>query len=144
MSRLKIARLKCCEKVAVVKTAGLVLLLPVVGILQHIYPWKESKDILRTFQSTLHVSSLTDLFTTTPSRLLWEASSHMLQLMHKGCSYTYQPLYIARYSFIQQSELEHCIVKKLAQGFNTRAQDSNLGSLSRESKLYPWATALYG
>ena len=55
--------------------------------------------ILRTVQSALHFTSLTDLFTQTPSRLLWEASSHMLQLMREGCSYTYPPLSIARYSF---------------------------------------------
>ena len=36
----------------------------------------------------------------------------------------------ARYSFIQLSELEHCRVKKLAQGFNSAAQDSNPGPLS--------------
>ena len=55
--------------------------------------------ILRTVQSALHFTTLTDLFTQTPSRLLWEASSHMLQLMREGCSYTYPPLSIARYSF---------------------------------------------
>ena len=86
--------------------------------------------VLRTVQNALHFTSLTDLFTQTPSRLLWEASSHMLQLMREGCSYTYPPLSIARYSFIQLSELEQCRVKKLAQGFNTTAQDLNPGSLS--------------
>ena len=79
---------------------------------------KASSDIaqypvLRTVQSALHFTSLTDLFTQTPSRLLWEASSHMLQLMREGCSYTYPPLSIARYSFIQLRELEQCRVKKL-------------------------------
>ena len=93
--------------------------------------------VLRTIQSALHFTSLTDLFTQTPSRLLWEASSHMLQLMREGCSYTYPPLSIARYSFIQLSQLEQCRVKKLAQGFNTTAQDSNLGSRSRESEALP-------
>ena len=53
--------------------------------------------IIRTVQSDLHFTSLTDLFTQTPSRLHWEASSHMLQLMCGGCSYTYQPPSIARY-----------------------------------------------
>ena len=66
---------------------------------------------------------LTDLFTQTPYWLLWEASNHMLQLMREGCLYTYPPLSIARYSFVQLSELEQCRVKKLAQGFNTAAQD---------------------
>ena len=55
----------------------------------------------------------------------------------EDCSYTYPPLSIARYSFTQLSELEQCRVKKLAQGFNTAAQDSNPGSLSRESKALP-------
>ena len=93
--------------------------------------------VLGTVQSALHFTSLTDLFTQTPSRLLWEASSHMLQLMRKGCSYTYPPLSVARYSFKQLSELEQCRVKKLAQGFNTVAQDSNHGSRSRESEALP-------
>ncbi|KAK2176113.1 hypothetical protein NP493_682g01030 [Ridgeia piscesae] len=32
------------------------------------------------------------MFNQTPSQLLWEASSYMLQLMREGCSYTYLPL----------------------------------------------------
>ena len=44
--------------------------------------------VFRTVQSALHFIPLTDLFTQTPSRLLWEASNHMLQLMREGCSYT--------------------------------------------------------
>ena len=93
--------------------------------------------VLRTVQSALHFTSLTDLFTQTTSRLLWEASSHMLQLMREGCLYIYPPLSIARYSFIHLSELEQCRMKKLAQGFNTAAQDSNPGSRSRESEALP-------
>ena len=89
--------------------------------------------VLWTVQSALHITSLTDLFTQTPSRLLWEASSHMLQLMRECCSYIYPPLSIARYSFhIELSELEQFRVKKCARGFNTAAQDLNLGSRSRE------------
>ena len=53
--------------------------------------------VLRTAQGALHFTSLTDLFTQTPSRLLWEASSHLLQLMQECCAYTYPPLSIARY-----------------------------------------------
>ena len=93
--------------------------------------------VLGTVQSTLHFTSLTDLFTQTPSWLLLEASSHMLQLMREGCSYTYPPLSIVRYSFTQLSELEQYRVKKLAQGFNTAAQDSNPDSRSRESESLP-------
>ena len=58
--------------------------------------------VLRTVQSALYFTSLTDLFTQTPSRLLSEASSHMLQLMRVGCSYAYPPLSIVRYSFKQR------------------------------------------
>ena len=90
--------------------------------------------ILRTVQSALHFTSLTDLFTQPPPWLLWEVSSHMLQLMREGCSYTYPPLSIASYSFIQPSELEQCRVKKTCPRFNTAAQDSNPGSRSRESE----------
>ena len=46
-------------------------------------------------------------------------------------------VYIARYSCIQLSELEQYRVKKLAQGFNTAAQDSNSGSRSQESEALP-------
>ena len=68
-------------------------------------------QILRIAQSALHFTSLTDLFTQTPSRLLWEASSHMLQLMREGCSYTHSLVY--RYSFIQLGEPEQCRVNIL-------------------------------
>ena len=91
--------------------------------------------VLGTVQSALHFTSLTDLFT--PSRLLWESSSHMVQLMRKGCSYTYPQLSIVRYSFIQLSELEQCRVTKRVQGCNTAAKDSNPGSRSRESEALP-------
>ena len=99
--------------------------------------------VLRTVQSTLHFTSLTDLFTQTPSRLLWEASSHMLQLMHEGCSYTYSPLSIARYSFIQLSVLEQCRVKKLAQSYDTAARIRTRVLVVESPELYPWATAFY-
>ena len=93
--------------------------------------------VLRAAQSALHFTSLTDLFNQTPFQLLWETSSHILQLMRECCSYTYPPLSIASYSYIQLSELEQCRMKKLAEGFNTAAQDSNPGPLSRESEALP-------
>ena len=89
--------------------------------------------ILRIAQNVLHFTSLADLFNQTPSQLLWEASSYVLQLMREGCSYTYPPLSIAKYSFIQLSGLEQCRVKKRIQDSNTVAQDSNPGPLSREA-----------
>ena len=49
----------------------------------------------------------------------------------------YPLLSIVRFSLIQLSELEQCRVKKLAQGFNTAAQDLNPGPLSRESEALP-------
>ena len=93
--------------------------------------------VLRIAQSALYFTSLKDLFIQKPSRLLWEASSHMLQLMREGCSYTYPPLPIARYSLIQLSELEQCREKQLAQDFNTAAQDSKPGSSSQEYEILP-------
>ena len=48
---------------------------------------------LMSGQSGFHFTSL---FTQTPSRLLWQTSCQMLQLMSEGCSYTYPQLYIAR------------------------------------------------
>ena len=93
--------------------------------------------VLRTVQGALHFISLTDLFTQTPSRLLSEASSHMLQLMREGCSYTYPPLSIVKYSFKQLSELEQCRVKKLAQCFNTAARIRTRVLVVESPKLYP-------
>ena len=93
--------------------------------------------VLRTVLCALHFTSLTDLFTQTPSRLLWEASSHMLQLMREGCSYTYPPLSIVRYSFKQLRELEQCRVKKLAHGFNTAARIRTRVLVVESPKRYP-------
>ena len=93
--------------------------------------------ILIIAQSTSHFTSLVYMFNQTPSQFTWEASSHMLQLMREGCSYTCPPLSIALSSFIQLSELEQCSVKNLVQGFNTAAQDLNPGTLSRESEGLP-------
>ena len=39
-------------------------------------PYIAQYPVLRTVQSTFHFTSLTDLFTQTPSQLLWEASSY--------------------------------------------------------------------
>ena len=63
--------------------------------------------------------------------------SVQLQLMRECCSCTYPPLYKARYSFVPLSELEQYRGKKLAQDFNTAAQDSNPDSRSRESVALP-------
>ena len=101
---------------------------------------KVQYPVLRTVQSTFYFTSLTDLFTQTPSRLLWEASSHVLQLMCEGCSYTYPPLSIVMYSFIHLSELEQCRVPRVLtpqHRFRTRVL------VVESPKLYPWVMALY-
>ena len=63
----------------------------------------------------------------------------MLQVMREGCVYTYPVqctvynqvvIHIAEWTGATQS-------KKLAQGFNTAAQDSNLGPLNQESEALP-------
>ena len=77
-------------------------------------------------------TSLADLFNQTPSRLFCETSSH--------AAINARRLFVAittMYSFIQLSELEQCKEEKLAQSFNTAAQGSNPGSLSRESEALP-------
>ena len=79
--------------------------------------------VLRTVQSALHVTSLTDLFTETPSRLLWEAFSHMLPLMREGCSYTYPPLSIARCRTIWQAIFAQRTLSKMTTGDNNYREE---------------------
>ena len=55
------------------------------------------------------------LFNETPSQPLWKVPT-TLQLMREGFSYKYPPVSIARYSFIQLSELEQCRMNIFAQG----------------------------
>ena len=69
--------------------------------------------------------------------LLYEKSSHMLQLMRERWWYTYQPSSTARLSFTQQSEPVQCRVKILPQSINIGAKDSKPGSLSRELEALP-------
>ena len=54
-------------------------------------------------KALLNFTSLTDLFTQTVRHHL---------AFSGNCSYTYPPLSIVRYSFIQLSELEQCRLKK--------------------------------
>ena len=53
-------------------------------------------QVRMTVHSARHFTYLLDLFNQTLSRLLWEASSHMLQLIRLDWSYTYQSQSIAR------------------------------------------------
>ena len=58
--------------------------------------------------------SLATLFNRTSSQLLWEASSYAAINAQRLSVHKYPPMFLARYSFVQLSELEQC--KKLAQG----------------------------
>ena len=49
----------------------------------------------------------------------------MLQLLHKDYSFTYPPQSIARYSFIQLSELRQDGVNEIAQASKRQQEDSN-------------------
>ena len=49
------------------------------------------------------LSPLADMFVPTPTWLLWEEFN--LAVLHKDCSFTFIHMSIARYSFIQLSEL---------------------------------------
>ena len=64
--------------------------------------------------------------------LPWQTCSFKphLKFSEKHPAVCYKYIYIARYSFIQLSELEQCGVNKHAQGFNTAANDSNPGYLT--------------
>ena len=57
-------------------------------------------------QSALHFSPLAYLFIPTPTRLLWEGFSHVA-ITREDNSITFPLPSIARYSFIQLSELGH-------------------------------------
>ena len=61
---------------------------------------------------TLH--PLVDPFIPTPSRVLWEAFSKTLQLLREDYSFKYPPLSLAKYSFIQLSELWQRGMNKIA------------------------------
>ena len=83
----------------------------------HVRPSTQTHKVKVLIQRSIQSSGLFKALYTllpwqTPSQLHWEAFSHMLQLMHEGCLYTYPPLSTARYSFIQLSELEQCKMKQ--------------------------------
>ena len=97
--------------------------------------------ICRTVQSVRHITYLPDLSTQTLSQILWEASSHMQQLIRIDWSYICQSQYIARESFIQLTNLEHCALKNRRKKpflvFNTAAHVSNRYYLNRETAGLP-------
>ena len=74
--------------------------------------------IQRRLLEVFTVYSRTDLFNRTPSRLLWEASSHVT-INAQRYSYINITLSIARYSFIQLRKLEQCTVLHRSRGFKS-------------------------
>ena len=80
-------------------------------------------------QSALPITSLADLFNQTPFQLLWEASSHMQQLMREGCLHTYPPLV---YSQVRIYTAKWTVAMDR---IRTRVL------LVDNPTLYPWATA---
>ena len=60
--------------------------------------------------------SLAELFNRTPSRLLWETSSHAAINARRVSGHKYPLLSIASYSFIHLSEIQQYNVNKLVQG----------------------------
>ena len=75
-----------------------------------VYSYIAQYPVLRIAQSALHFTSLIDMFNQTPSQLLWEASSHMLHLMHMKAARTHicHCLYpgIQLYSYVNWSYVE--------------------------------------
>ena len=62
--------------------------------------------------------------------------SASLQLLRIDYSLTYPPLFIARYSFIQLSELRQREVNKIAQALKRQQEDSNTGALICVTELH--------
>ena len=85
-------------------------------------PWDCSKRI------TLHPQA--DLLIPTPIRLLWEASTTMLKLLREDHSFTYPPLSIVKYSFIQLGELnQRRMSNEVAQVSKRQQEDTKSGYL---------------
>ena len=92
------------------------------------------------FSKRFYTFSLDNLFNRTTSRLLQEASSHAAANVRKLFIHKYPPLYIARYSSIQRSELEQYRVETR---FDATVQDTSPGYLCRESETLATAQLRY-
>ena len=89
-------------------------------------PWDCSKCF------TFHPQA--DLFIPTPSRLLWEAFSHATITARRPFVHI-STCAVARYSFIQLSELWQCGMNEIAKASKRQQEDSNMGSLNSESNV---------
>ena len=83
-------------------------------------PYIVQYPVIATAQRTLHITSLADIVNKTPSQRLWGHPT-TLQLMRDGYSYKYLPVYTARYSSLQLSELEQRRMENCPR-FHTAAQ----------------------
>ena len=81
---------------------------PPLSIARYYY----TAEYLTGFEPLRTFTPVTDLFTQTPSQLLWEASSHMLQLTREDCSYTYPPVSIASLYYIR-TDRYRCVVSSV-------------------------------
>ena len=63
--------------------------------------------------------------------------------MREGCSYTYPPLSIARYSFIQRVNWSNVERKNLPKVLTPQHRVRTRVLVVESPELYPWATALY-
>ena len=85
--------------------------------------------VRRTAQSALHFTPLADLFIPRPFQLIWEALSHAAVTARRLFVHISTTVCIARYSFIQLSELWQCGVIKIAIGSKRPQWDLKPGSL---------------
>ena len=83
--------------------------------------------VLWIVQNALHLTPA-DLFIPTPSRLSGRHST-TLQLQREDYSFTHLPLSVARYSFIQLSELWQRGMNEITKASKRQPEDSNPGSL---------------
>ena len=103
----------------------------------------------RSIQSAVLFTALyslfsAELFNGKPSQLHWKGSSHATNSARILCVHIYQHMSIARYSFIQLSELWKCRVKKLAHGLTRQHRIQNRVLVVESPELRPrryWATS---
>ena len=84
--------------------------------------------VLETAQSTLHFTHRQTCSFQGHFNFSWKHSA-ILQLLRKDYSFRYPCMSVARYSFIQLSELWQCGMKEIAKASKWQQEDSNPGSL---------------
>ena len=84
--------------------------------------------VLGTAQSTLHFIPQQNCSFQGHFNFSWKHSA-ILQLLRKDYSFRYPCMCVARYSFIQLSELWQCGMNEIAKASKWQQEDSNPGSL---------------